>query len=240
MEAFMSTDISFASSDNHAMTDEEDLSSRTVGQTSKKQKWTEEEDKALIESVKLHGTSNWPLIASAISGRTGKQCRERWINQLNPALNKDDWSMQEDQVLIQQQRVYGNAWSKISHFLPGRSSNAVKNRWSWLVRHRLRQPRVNPTIPIQSGIFFPQRFTQPQSAHPVSYTPAESIWPSSDTNIQFSDPTINHPFSQGAYTPESGFESFNSFEDDVPDSFKQGHSFNVNGLTDDNMWDAFD
>ena len=30
----------------------------------------------------------WPTIAAAIPGRTGKQCRERWPNQLDPAVSK--------------------------------------------------------------------------------------------------------------------------------------------------------
>jgi hypothetical protein len=62
------------------------------------------------------------------------------MNQLCPALNKDDWSPHEDAILIQRQRSFGNVWSRIAQFLPGRSSNAVKNRWSWLSRHAAAPP----------------------------------------------------------------------------------------------------
>lgn len=102
----------------------------------KKSKWTPEEDDLLRKSVSTNGLSNWSLIAESVPGRSGKQCRERWINQLCPNLNKDNWTAQEDAILVQQQRLQGNAWSKIAQFLPGRSSNNVKNRWSWLTRHR--------------------------------------------------------------------------------------------------------
>ena len=107
------------------------------GSFSKKCKWTPEEDKCLIDSVKKHGMTNWSLVATAVFGRTGKQCRERWTNQLCPVLNKGDWTAQEDEILIKQQQLHGNTWSKIARYLPGRSLNAVKNRWSWLSRHNV-------------------------------------------------------------------------------------------------------
>jgi hypothetical protein len=101
----------------------------------KKSKWTPDEDELLRRFVEIHGLGNWSAIAQNIPGRNGKQCRERWMNQLCPALNKDNWSPQEDAILVQQQRVFGNVWSQIAQFLPGRSPNSVKNRWSWLSRH---------------------------------------------------------------------------------------------------------
>lgn len=111
----------------------------------KKSKWTPEEDDMLRKSVSTNGMSNWSLIAESVPGRSGKQCRERWINQLCPNLNKDNWTAQEDAILVQQQMLQGNAWSKIAQFLPGRSSNNVKNRWSWLTRHRA-TPAVSPKM----------------------------------------------------------------------------------------------
>lgn len=149
----------------------------------KKAKWTQEEDKLLVDSVKAHGMGNWSLVAQTIPGRTGKQCRERWINQLCPALNKDNWSTQEDAILVQQQRLHGNVWSKIAQFLPGRSANAVKNRWSWLSRHR-----VPPSLAAQMMPFVVQQQKQqqkppsqrmppmPQIYHPQQTAPPEVQW----------------------------------------------------------------
>ena len=42
-----------------------------------KKPWLEEEDRKVIELVKIHGAKNWPLIAAHMPGRVGKQCRER-------------------------------------------------------------------------------------------------------------------------------------------------------------------
>ena len=36
-----------------------------------------------------------------IPGRTGKQIRERWHNQIDPNVKKDKWSKEEDDILIE-------------------------------------------------------------------------------------------------------------------------------------------
>ncbi|EAY07320.1 Myb-like DNA-binding domain containing protein [Trichomonas vaginalis G3] len=183
--------------------------------TSKKSKWTPEEDRMLIESVTKHGMSNWSLVATEVQGRSGKQCRERWTNQLCPSLNKDNWTPQEDQILIKQQQIHGNMWSKIAHFLPGRSSNSVKNRWSWLSRHRLsltsQMPfaqRMQASIPaikqIQTSHFkvvppIPQIYQTQQTC------PQDMSWGS---NTGSSTPTI--PFSDPNSYPNVGSQSSSS------------------------------
>jgi hypothetical protein len=54
--------------------------------------WTVEEDAKVRALVEEHGTKRWSVIAASLPGRTGKQCRERWHNQLDPAIKKDIWS----------------------------------------------------------------------------------------------------------------------------------------------------
>jgi hypothetical protein len=45
-----------------------------------------EEHRLLEQLVKQFGTDRkWSIIASKIPGRTGKQCRERWLNHLRCA-----------------------------------------------------------------------------------------------------------------------------------------------------------
>jgi hypothetical protein len=105
-----------------------------------KVKWTDNEDKRLLAHIEQYGTSNWSAVAAGMYGRTGKQCRERWTNCLDPSLNRDAWTPQEDAVLLHQQSARGNCWSKIAEFLPHRSANALKNRWCWLARHNAVAP----------------------------------------------------------------------------------------------------
>lgn len=126
----------------HETTQPDNIKSKKSKTSSKKVKWTEQEDQMLIQSIEQVGTSNWSLVASYLPGRSGKQCRERWTNQLDPMLNRDNWTPHEDALLLYNQQIYGNCWSKIMQFLPGRSSNSVKNRWCWLTRHRSHPPKA--------------------------------------------------------------------------------------------------
>uniref|UniRef100_A0A7S1G206 Uncharacterized protein n=1 Tax=Corethron hystrix TaxID=216773 RepID=A0A7S1G206_9STRA len=103
-----------------------------------KRSWTEIEDEQLKNLVKQHGLSNWTTVADSLDGRTGKQCRERWTNHLNPGIKKGNWTDEEDRIIIEKQAELGNQWSKITEYLQGRTDNAVKNRWHSTMRSRSR------------------------------------------------------------------------------------------------------
>ena len=97
--------------------------------------WTRTEDTLLDELVKAFGTKHWAKFCAYIPGRNGKQCRERWLNHLNPNLKKGPWEQSELDTLVKFQRVYGNSWARIAQHLPGRAENAVKNQWNSMM-HR--------------------------------------------------------------------------------------------------------
>ncbi|MCD7469523.1 DNA binding transcription coactivator transcription factor [Datura stramonium] len=99
--------------------------------------WSKEEDDRLIELVNIHGPKKWSTIAQELAGRIGKQCRERWHNHLNPAINKEAWTQEEELTLIRAHQAYGNKWAELSKYLPGRSDNAIKNHWHSSVKKKL-------------------------------------------------------------------------------------------------------
>ena len=96
----------------------------------KKGPWTEDEDKLVCKLVEMSGPKKWSTLAAYVPGRTGKQCRERWVNHLSPDVNKGEWSEMEESILLEEHERLGNQWCKIAQALPGRSENAVKNRWN--------------------------------------------------------------------------------------------------------------
>jgi hypothetical protein len=84
-------------------------------------RWTSEEHALLQQLVGTHGTKRaWSLIAGQLPGRTGKQCRERYLNHLGPNSKRGEWTPEEDFVLAFQHTQHQTHWSKIAKSLPGR------------------------------------------------------------------------------------------------------------------------
>ena len=93
--------------------------------------WTTEEDALLCKAVGTIGPRHWVQVAQLVPGRIGKQCRERWHNQLRPSIKKcTKWTRQEDMVLHQGVSGLGHRWSEIAKSIPGRTDNQVKNRYN--------------------------------------------------------------------------------------------------------------
>ncbi|KAH6810285.1 hypothetical protein C2S51_024047 [Perilla frutescens var. frutescens] len=104
--------------------------------SSRKWHWTREEDNLLTALVQKHGSMKWDKLATHIQGRSGKSCRIRWLNQLSPGIDKSPFSLKEKRNLLELHAEFGNRWSIIVSYFPGRTDNQVKNQYHMLVGTR--------------------------------------------------------------------------------------------------------
>ena len=135
----------------------------TISQTKSRKRidWSGPEDALLEELVAFKGSRMWTQIASLLNEafhkrdnlRNSKQCRERWLNHLDPGLTKGPWTPQEDHVIFETQKKVGSKWSCISRLLVGRTENQVKNRYNSLkqLTNRRIVGRSGVTIKVEWG-----------------------------------------------------------------------------------------
>jgi hypothetical protein len=104
--------------------------------------WSHREDEALQKLI-IDKDHRWGEIAATLNLtmhngvklRSGKQCKERWNNHINPEINRGPWTRLEDILLLEKYRRYGNKWSKIAKKVERRTEGSVKNRIKSLLNH---------------------------------------------------------------------------------------------------------
>ncbi|RKP37962.1 Homeodomain-like protein, partial [Dimargaris cristalligena] len=93
-------------------------------------RWTPAEDRALIAAVEIFGPTQWRQVQLYVSSRTDVQCRERYMNTLNPDVNQGPWTPQEDRALIRVVQDIGlGKWSQVATRMDNRTDNLCWRRW---------------------------------------------------------------------------------------------------------------
>ncbi|KAI9574482.1 Homeodomain-like protein [Boletus coccyginus] len=106
---------------------------KTLDESIKHTIWSPEEDARLSTAVAAYGSS-WVDVAANVPGRHNDQCRDRWIEQVKPGINRSPWSEEEDRILLDYMREYENtSWKEISERLHnGRTEAMCRNRYAVL------------------------------------------------------------------------------------------------------------
>jgi hypothetical protein len=94
-----------------------------------------------MDWIHTHGPNKWTDCSKNIKGRCGKQCRERWVNILNPGVKKGNWTDHEQDLIFLNLKRYFTSWSMMAKELEGRTENSIKNYFYSSIR-RLKSNNV--------------------------------------------------------------------------------------------------
>jgi len=114
--------------------------------------WTCEEDTRLLAGILRFGHVNWARISTFVGGgRSRSQCAQRWTRTLDPTISKNNWTKEEDSLLIQVvHQTNGNEWRQVSKQLGNRSDVQCRYRYRQLVSQHYEA--TIPKTPIISSI----------------------------------------------------------------------------------------
>ncbi|XP_049415591.1 transcription factor MYB41-like [Solanum stenotomum] len=116
-----------------------------VDEDLKKGPWANEEDEKLMDYITKNGHTNWQLIPKKAGlNRCGKSCRLRWTNYLRPDIKRGEFSIEEEEIIINLHSLLGNKWSRIAAHLPGRTDNEIKNFYNTHLRKKLLRLGIDP------------------------------------------------------------------------------------------------
>ena len=111
------------------------LSGTLLSQRLPKKMFTEDEDEQLKELVKKYGMYSWEKVAAGMETRTARQCKERFLFYLDPNINNEPYTIEEDLTLLNIVKEKGTRWSYFANYvLKDRTQYSLKNRWWFLQR----------------------------------------------------------------------------------------------------------
>ncbi|MBA0767270.1 hypothetical protein Gotri_016177 [Gossypium trilobum] len=134
--------------------------------------------------------------------RTGKSCRLRWLNYLRPDVRRGNITLEEQLLILQLHSRWGNRWSKIAQYLPGRTDNEIKNYWRTRVQKHAKQLKCDVNSKefkdTMRYLWMPRLVERIQAATTTTNTASTSAATTSNASIeQMMLPNLSY------YTPDN-------------------------------------
>ena len=107
--------------------------------------WKKEEDSLILNLINTYGNS-WSKISKIIKTRNGKQIRDRYNNVLNPNINKNKFTVEEDNLILSLYEKFGTKWSKFISYFKNRTSDMIKNRFHTTLKKKYDNNKLNINI----------------------------------------------------------------------------------------------
>lgn len=104
--------------------------------------WTNLEDQIVKAAIQKYGTHQWSKIASLLQKKTAKQCETRWNEYLNPKINFQELSKEEDARLLELARRLPNQWRTIADAM-GRTAQVCIDRYNRLMEGEDHDPELS-------------------------------------------------------------------------------------------------
>ncbi|MDR0631164.1 MAG: hypothetical protein LBF66_01160 [Holosporales bacterium] len=166
------------------------------GKRRQRRRFTAAEDALICQCVSSFGTANWDEVAAQISGRTARQCKERWKRYLSVGLTTRRWTRQESELLRSKIQEFGPKWTILAQFFPGRTDIQLKNHWLRKLAHRAGGLKSTRRQPGESG-------TTVGSSDPVARKPLAGAAEEDTSEVLFSpNPDEPNPWDDAAYSDD--------------------------------------
>ena len=127
-------------------------------------RWTKNENELLIKAIEKYGEKKWNEIAKMVATKNSDQCNQHWWRVLNPKICKKPWTEDEDNILVDKVREFGeSAWKSIADSFQGRTDIQCRHRWIMLRKYEQEgkgRPVSRTNITCNSNVSIPQKLKE--------------------------------------------------------------------------------
>lgn len=174
-----------------------------------KNKFTELEDEIIKQFVQDNGAHTWGRILPLLPGRTSRQVRERYVNYLSPDVKRNQWTREEDELIIKLVSKFGKRWAYISRSFNQRTDVSIKNRYLLLKRKeqkRMKNKFVKESTKEEEVLHIEQQYErEPFENQLIDNIPINDVIEEHDFQIDMFD-------SDSIFAINDGFFNDNDFQ----------------------------